>query len=226
MSKKIPVCCFIFDLDGTLMYYRDGVYEFLDKIVINTLRDLNFPVFDKEKRMTLWTGKASSNDVLRSWNIPNLDEFWRIFDNYQLPAIEEGIKSGELRLFKDVIPTLKRLKEENFMVAIVTNTPPDITEVKLKGLGIEQYFKCVIALGTELQELAKPNPYGILECIKKLKAPKEQVVYIGDALFDILAAKNAGCYSVLINREHKKFDEKPDFDIDDLRKLFDIFERA
>lgn len=226
MNRRIPVCCFIFDLDGTLVYYKGGVLEFLDKIVINTLQDLNLALPDKKERLKLWDGKISSNDVLRSWEISNLDEFWRTFDNYQLPAVEDGIKNGEILLYDDVLPTLQKLKKEEFVIAVVTNTPPDITEVKLKGLGIRDFFSCVVALGTEMQELAKPSPYGILKCIKKLGFSPKEVAYVGDSQFDILAAKNAGCYSVLINREGRVLEEKPDFEIVDLNDLLSTFKKC
>lgn len=226
MDRRIPVCCFIFDLDGTLVNYKDGVLEFLDKIVIKTLQALNLPLLNKKERLKLWDRKISSNDILRSWKISNLYEFWRTFDSYQLPAVEDGIKNGEILLYDDVLPTLQKLKEEGFVIAVVTNTPSDITEIKLKGLGIRDFFSCVIALGTELQELAKPNPYGILKCIKKLGFSPKEVAYVGESQFDILAAKNAGCYSVLINRERRVLEEEPDFEIVDLNDLLSTFKKC
>jgi len=222
--KKVPITAIIFDLDGTLMYYDKGIIEFLDKIVINTLEDMGFPVPNKDERVRLWRGKKSSNDVLRDWGIKDLGKFWKIFDDYQLPTIEKGIKTGEVKLYDDVIPVLDKLKNNGFVIGMMTNTPPEITKAKLKHLGIREYFSCVIAMGTERQEYAKPHPYGINECMQKLGVDKNDTAHVGDELFDILAAKNAGCHSVLIDREGiKSFEESPDFKIKSLYELFDIF---
>jgi len=222
---KIPIKAIIFDLDGTLMYYTEGVIGFLDWIVIKTLEDLKMPVPGEEERVRLWRGKKSSNDVLRDWGIKDLDEFWKIFDEYQIVAVEKGIDKGELRLFDDVIPALDALKNEGFIIGMMTNTPPKITEVKLSKLKIKHYFKCIIAMGSERQEYAKPHPLGIIECMEKLGVSERESAYVGDEYFDILAAKNAKCYSVLIDRKNEKeFDENPDFKINSLLSLLDIFE--
>lgn len=62
---KIPIKVIIFEPDGTLVYYTEGVIGFLDWIVIKTLKDLKMPVPVEDERVRLWRGKKSSNDVLR-----------------------------------------------------------------------------------------------------------------------------------------------------------------
>lgn len=62
---KIPIKAIIFEPDGTLVYYTEGVIGFLDWIVIKTLKDLKMPVPVEDERVRLWRGKKSSNDVLR-----------------------------------------------------------------------------------------------------------------------------------------------------------------
>ena len=65
-----------------------------------------------------------------------------------------------------------------------------------------------------------------LSVLKNWDFLQKEVAYVGESQFDILAAKNAGCYSVLINRERRVLEEEPDFEIVDLNDLLSTFKKC
>ena len=54
----------------------------------------------------------------------------------------------------------------------------------------------------------KPDPDTLLFAIKSLNVAKEQTIYIGDGLRDIIAAKEANIKSILVTYGYLKIDDQ------------------
>ncbi len=89
--------------------------------------------------------------------------------------------------FKEVV---KRLKLENIKMSIVSNKPEPITRLVVNKLEIADYFTKVI--GPESVTNMKPDPEGLLLCLKAMGASAKNSVMIGDSFTDIIAGKAAG----------------------------------
>ena len=77
----------------------------------------------------------------------------------------------------------------------------------------------------------KPDPAPVLIALEKLKSAPEKSLMLGDTMFDILCARNAGVASVLVEwgialtEEEKNGPDGPDYRIGKAEELFDILRR-
>ncbi len=199
----------IFDLDGTIIDNSDDYMELMLKRVGN---DLGYDFTLKHAKELWYSINTESRDaVIRSWGF-NPDRFWTAFNKYE--NIDEKLKSTYLH---DDTAILKGIK---MPMGIVTHTSYDHTDKLLQKVGMRQYFNPIIACTEETGY--KPSPLPIIYCVMDMKLKFDEVVYVGDTLSDMLAAKNAGIKSVYINRFNRTLKVKPDFEIDSLEKIADI----
>jgi pyrophosphatase PpaX len=93
----------------------------------------------------------------------------------------------------------------------------------LELLDIKQYFKVIVTADDTGEH--KPNPAPVLKALELLGAEPEEALMVGDSVFDIQCAHNAGVAAALVNwraAEDYLYDEKPDFVVNDAMELVDI----
>lgn len=90
-----------------------------------------------------------------------------------------------------LIKFLEELKQHGITCAIVSSGLREGLDIKLKLLGIRQYFS-VIVTGSEVKE-HKPHPEPYLYALKKLELAPEDCVIFEDSLTGIQAGQAAGC---------------------------------
>jgi pyrophosphatase PpaX len=89
---------------------------------------------------------------------------------------------------------LVRLKAEGRRLGIVTAKRRQTVELAFARLPIEHLFETVV--GGDETERHKPDPQPLLLGLERLDARPEEAAYVGDAPFDIKAAKAAGLFAV------------------------------
>jgi pyrophosphatase PpaX len=89
---------------------------------------------------------------------------------------------------------LVRLKDQGRRLGIVTAKRRQTVELAFARLPIEHLFEVVV--GGDETERHKPDPEPLLLALERLDARPEEGAYVGDAPFDIKAAKAAGLYAV------------------------------
>jgi pyrophosphatase PpaX len=89
---------------------------------------------------------------------------------------------------------LVRLKDEGRRLGIVTAKRRQTVELAFARLPIEHRFEVVV--GGDETERHKPDPEPLLLALERLDARPEEAAYVGDAPFDIKAAKAAGLYAI------------------------------
>lgn len=115
----------------------------------------------------------------------------------------EGWKS--MKVFRDVRPTLRRLRAEGYRLAVVSNWEPSL-QFSLERLGIGQFFDAVVA--SSMEGIWKPDPRLFEVSLLRLGVRPGEAVNVGDDLErDVHAARQAGLQAVLLDR----FDDHPDF---------------
>ncbi|MBR6173500.1 MAG: HAD-IA family hydrolase [Eubacterium sp.] len=179
----------IFDLDGTLL---------------DTLEDL----------------KNAVNYALNQKGFSGqhtLSEMRRFFGNgilYALRQAEPGASeeelSGVVSVFKEyyeqhcldntrpycgVSELVKKLKEEGYLMAIVSNK----VDGAVKELAQRFFPEITVAIGERTGIRRKPAPDTVFQAMKELGVTVEEAVYIGDSEVDLATARAAGlpCISVL-----------------------------
>ncbi|ELP5727385.1 HAD-IA family hydrolase [Vibrio vulnificus] len=94
---------------------------------------------------------------------------------------------------------LHYLKKEGIRTAIVTRNCLEASELKLRHTGIE-----VEALLTREHGAPKPNPQSLITLMKQWQLLPEQILYVGDYLYDLQAAFNASMPSCLVTNGVEK----------------------
>lgn len=92
--------------------------------------------------------------------------------------------------FPEVRGLMEYLKEKGCQTGIVSTKFRYRILEALEANGMSDLFTLVI--GGEDVHRHKPDPEGILIAIERLQLTKNEVVFVGDSLFDYFAAKNAG----------------------------------
>lgn len=93
-------------------------------------------------------------------------------------------------LYKGFRELVSALRNRGIQMSIVSNKPEAITDIIVRKLGILDYFTKVI--GPESVRNMKPDPEGLLLCLRAMNASAAEAVMIGDSYTDIMAGKAAG----------------------------------
>lgn len=72
----------------------------------------------------------------------------------------------------------------------------------------------------------KPDPEAVVHIADTLGVPVAEILCVGDFLYDIELARNAGCLSVFLTNGENRTDVDPDFRIDHISELLEILRPA
>lgn len=113
---------------------------------------------------------------------------------------------------------LSRLKEKNFILAIISNNDGRTAD-KCKNTKIDHYFDIII--DSTKVKMVKPDVKIFNYALNKLGLKKEEVIHIGDLYgSDILGAVNAGIDPIWIN--HRKGENFENLDITTVKNLQEL----
>lgn len=129
-------------------------------------------------------------------------------------------------LFPDTVSVLENLGRR-YVLGMVTNTDgmPGMKMQRLEKSGLLKFFKAVVIAGEDVPE-TKPSPRPFLHAAKLLNVKPEECIMVGDdPINDVLGAKSAGMYSVLLDRQGgKPYPVKPDHIVKSLRELLPLLD--
>ncbi len=104
-------------------------------------------------------------------------------------------------LYDDAVPTLQRLRDAGFKLAIVSNwdTPLDpLTE----RLGIAEYFDAIVASHDARVRSEKPDSHIFNYALAAVEVSAAEAVHIGDTYeADIVGAQDVGIRPILLDRD-------------------------
>lgn len=104
-------------------------------------------------------------------------------------------KMDELRM-PYVLPTLNRLQEKGYKLAVASSTGAEKTKEHLAHAGLLDYFP--VAVGGDMVTHGKPEPDIFLLAAQLCGAQPETCLVVGDTPADVFAATAAGMPVVLI----------------------------
>jgi len=144
-----------------------------------------------------------------------------------------GEKINSIKVYDDVIPCLKELKKKGLKTAIISDGLPIKQYEKILRLNIDELIDLTV-ISDEIG-IRKPNPKLFEHCLKRFGVKGIETIYIGDRIDkDIIPAKLNNIYSIYVHRggkydTYKTGDKipdelKPDFEIKNLKELFDIID--
>ena len=120
---------------------------------------------------------------------------------------------------------LVRLKDEGRRLGIVTAKRRATVDLAFNVLPLRHLFETVV--GGDETEKHKPDPEPLLLALERLDAQPDEAAYVGDAPFDIQAAKAAGIFSVAVTwggiHDREKLEaEQPDAIVDTAEELLGV----
>lgn len=158
------------------------VMEFAWKKTLITLKTNNKTPFFKYKKLI----GLPFFSILKKLNFTK-KEFKKIKFFYNKFSIYYSNKF-KLKIKSHYIDVLKKLKKNKIKICIFTSKSKNRTLRIIKNSKFK--FDYVVTADDILY--GKPNPHGINIILKKFKISKKKSIYIGDTMYDLLAAKKAG----------------------------------
>lgn len=114
-------------------------------------------------------------------------------------AILGGIRS--LPPHPDVKSGLHRLKEAEFRLFTLTNSPPHVVEAQLQNSGLSEYFER--SLSVDAIRRFKPDVEVYQMAARELGTSIEQIRLVAAHDWDVTGALNAGCAAAFVARAGK-----------------------
>ena len=206
----------LFDFDGTVMN--------TNQVIIESWQHTFRTVEGKER---------SIDSIVRTFGEPlfvtmakvlpqlNVEEAVAIYRSYMKDHFTQMITP-----FPGMVELIRELKERDYITGLVTSRTGDTTRDGLKQYGLLPYFDCVISCDDT--DKHKPDPEPLYIAMNRLSARRSESIMLGDSMFDILCARNAGVKSVLvgwqmaITEEEIRSPDGPDYLIEKAEDLFTI----
>jgi phosphoglycolate phosphatase len=201
---------YIFDLDGTVLNTATDLANAVNKMRQSFELD-SLPV----KEVLSYLGDGAQKLVARSLKDTdiNLQDALTVF----LDCYEKGI-CIETDFYPGLREFLEELKRQGIPAGILTNKPQLMTDKLVEALNIADLFK--FTYGPD-QFGKKPDPNGLIECLKILKTDPQDAVMVGDHHTDMYAANAAGVKNIFVSYGFgNKGESSVDYEIDKGEELF------
>ena len=212
----------IFDAYGTLFDVNSAAEKCKDKIGDKWEGFANF-----------WRTTQLEYTWLRSLMDRHKD-FWQITEDsldksIKVFNIDPSMRNELLNLYKilspykEVLETLKTLKEKKFKLAILSNGTPSLLDELVKSNHLDNLFDDIFSI--EQVGVYKPSSRVYDMPIKKYNINKSEVAFLSANTWDVSGGGNYGYQSIWVNRNNNIFDNldfRPKYQITDLKKLIQL----
>lgn len=181
-----------FDLDGTLF----DTSEDLTNAVNHVLGLLGRPALSVAtvKPMIGRGGKYMLEQGLEASGGCDPDILERTYPQL-LAFYGENLTRGT-HAFPGLSEAMDTLEARGVKLAIVTNKSESLAVKLVAELALDHRFACVIGGDTMGPDSRKPSPDGIREMVRRCGGGR--AAFVGDSIFDIMAAKAAGIPSIAV----------------------------
>ena len=182
-----------FDLDGTLVDTSGD----LTAAVNHVLDKVGRPLLSRETVKQHIGGGAKlmlQQGLEATGGIPG-DDFKPLYK--QMLSFYEANVSVHSSPFDGALAVLDQLDTMGVRYAVVTNKFESLAVKLLADLNLADRMGCILGADTLGKENAKPSGAPILEMVKRCGGGR--AAYVGDSIYDVMAAKNAGVPSVAVS---------------------------
>jgi pyrophosphatase PpaX len=209
---RFPVV--LFDLDGTVI--DSGA------IILASMRHAAREVLGVEvpdEQLMAAVGGPGLEAQMQALSPERADELVTVYRAHNEPLHDELVCCAGMD------EVLVQLKDEGRRLGIVTAKRRQTVELAFARIPIEPLVETVV--GGDETKKHKPDPEPLLLALERLGAAPDDAVYVGDAPFDVQAAKAAGLYSVGVSwggihgRERLEAEE-PDALVDTTEELLGV----
>ena len=214
----------LFDLDGTLLDREASVEQFIaaqyDRLIahLNHIPKIDYVsrFIELDSRGHVWKDKVYQTMVAEfkirgiSWK-ELLDDYETQFQFYCVP-------------FNFLFEILNVLKQQGYLLGIVTNGLGKFQTRSIEGLKIKKYFDVILI--SEVEKVRKPQPEIFQRAIDRLGVSATESIFVGDhPEADILGAKNAKMRAIWKRNSHWEDSKEADAIINELSEIPLILEQ-
>ena len=169
---------FIFDIDGTLTYTNQLIFDSFNFIAKKYLDR----IFSDEEIISMFG--PPENDIIKQlcgekFEEAKVDYYNYYKENHSIAQLYPGIKE-----------ILELLKSKNFPLGIFTGKGREASMITLKYLDVHKYFNLIVT-GDDVNN-HKPSAEGIFKFVNQFNLIPDKILMIGDSVSDVKAAKEAG----------------------------------
>lgn len=206
----------LFDFDGTVMDTNHVIIQSWQ----HTFRTLRNREQDVEKIIRTF-GEPLETTVKYLFPDVPVQDVVEIYRNYHRDNFGELID-----VFPGIRELLQELKARDYKTGLVTSRLRQTTMQGLEKYELASYFDVIITADDTSKH--KPDPEPINIALERLKSAPEQSMMLGDTMFDIRCAKNAGVDSVLVgwalavSDEDKNGPDAPNYMIENAEDLLEL----
>ncbi len=193
LGLKFPFDIIGFDLDGTLVDTSGD----LTAAVNHVLESVDRPLLSPETVKQYIGGGAKlmlQQGLEATGGIPDND--FKPLYRQMLDYYEANV-SVHSRPFDGALAVLDVLDDMGVRYAVVTNKFESLAVKLLTDLNLAHRMGCILGADSLGKENAKPSGAPIFEMIKRCGGGR--AAYIGDSIYDMMAAKNASVPSVAVS---------------------------
>jgi len=200
MASDFNLTCVLFDLDGTLVDTAPDLIACLNK----SLQTHGFSSISSDAIKPFISYGAAA---MIKKSVTNTDEATQqqILDT-MLTLYQENIAEHS-QFFSGMAETLDTIESLGLKWGIVTNKRKRFTNPLVAAFNLKERAACVISGDTTAN--SKPHPEPMLTACAQANVKPEECVYIGDALHDIDAGKNANMKTLAAVYGYLKPDDTP-----------------
>jgi putative hydrolase of the HAD superfamily len=208
----------LFDLDGTLLDRDTSIKQFVtaqyDKL-INHLSYIPRAAYinrfiELECRGHVWKDKVYQ-ELVAEFEIKKLS--WQtLLQDYETQF------QGHCVPFPFLVEVLSELKQQGYLLGIVSNGLGTFQTRAIEGLGIQDYFEVILI--SEIEQVRKPQAEIFHRAMKRLGVTAKNTVFIGDhPEADIMGAKNAEMKAIWKRSLYWQDAKEADAIIDELNEI-------
>ncbi|MHA1372627.1 MAG: HAD family hydrolase [Promethearchaeota archaeon] len=186
MKSRILSCkCFIFDMDGTLLDSTEAHYRAWDRVT----REHGFNY--KRPEITRHFGKTT-HDIARALFDKSEEDFILSVSKKKADYFLEELPSAVL--IEGSREVLTALKARDKIICIASSNIKKALFRVIETFNLKKLIDVVV--GLDDIKKGKPDPEIIIRCTTMAGVKPEECIVVGDSIYDMQAAKAAGCYVV------------------------------
>lgn len=209
---------------NTVIFDFDGTIADTNRLIIDSWQHTyknRFGHEEEEEKIIRSFGEPLAITMEKVFPDHDVDESISIYRGYQVNHFKD-----EIEAFPGMIEAMRELKVKGFNVGIVTSRMKNTTVQGLEKFGLMDYIDHIVSC--EDTDKHKPDPAPVLLALEKFGISAEEAVMVGDSMFDIKCAHNAGVKAILIGwavavtDEEKNGPDGPDFVAEEAKDIVDI----
>lgn len=186
-----------FDLDGTLFDSTEAILDSFE----HTFGVIGEPTPPTEEIIP--TIGHTLHDQFRMFTDYDADECVRIYREYY-----PTIACDKTFLLPGAKESLRKFREAGLKMGFATSKHMPYSILILDHLGVLDYFTARVGPGEVVNQ--KPHPEAVLKSLDILHVQADEMFFVGDTSFDVLAAKAAGVRCLAVATGYATKDELVD----------------